>query len=284
MISEKPHRPLLSGRLLPALWVVPVLSVTGAGFFHGTARLGFIALAILAVFLGKGLFLLNAWDIVVLQCFGAYVGTVRPPAGPSGCWFWTNPFYGKKKLGAGGFITIPKLKVNDGEGTPIVIEANLWFRLEDAAQAIFAIDDYYGFVRRQSEAGLRLLAMKLPYDAHEPGRRSLRADTALAAKELQAHIQDHLLGTGIRITDARIVHLAYAPEVAGLMLARQQADAVVAAREQAVGGAVGAVALTLGRLGAVCGAAKRAETALGMLVTLCSRKDALPIIGVDGLP
>jgi len=174
----------------------------------------------------------------VMTLFGTYVGSARKTglrwANP-----WANPFYAKEavSLRVRNF-DCDTLKVNDSSGNPIEIAAVVVWKVVDSAEAIFEVDDYISFVEIQSEAALRNLATSYPYEAHD-GEIALRSDPQQIAEELKTEVQDRLEKAGVEVIEARISHLAYAPEIASAMLKRQQAQAIVAARRQIVDGAVG---------------------------------------------
>src|ERR1043166_7243329 len=206
-------------------------AATGTSWLIGAAVPG----GILAIFGLSGFFIVNPNEAKVLQFFGSYVGSVKT-SGPR----WTNPFYSKRtvSLRIHNFES-EKLKVNDHAGNPIEIAAVVVWKVVDSAQALFSVENYEHFVHVQSEAALRNLASRYAYDSHAIDDISLRSHTDEVAKFLKAEIQKRLSEAGVEVIDSRISHLAYAPEIAGAMLRRQQAAAVVAARQKIVGGAVG---------------------------------------------
>jgi regulator of protease activity HflC (stomatin/prohibitin superfamily) len=193
-----------------------------------------LALAALGL---AGLFTINPNEGKVLQLFGRYVGTARHPG-----LRWANPFYTKRRvsLRVRNFESA-HLKVNDREGNPIEIAAVIVWKVVDTAEALFEVDDYANYVKVQSEAAVRNLASSYAYDAHQEHERSLRGSTSEVAEHLQREIQERLTKAGIQVVEARISHLAYAPEIAAAMLQRQQAGAIIAARQRIVEGAVGMV-------------------------------------------
>ncbi|MBI3726111.1 SPFH domain-containing protein [bacterium] len=245
------------------------------------ARVIFVAAGVLTLFLSSGTFTLDPNEAAVLQFFGAYAGTVKTDA-LGGLW-WVNPLYKltKVSLRVQNFEST-QLKVNDHEGNPIEIAAIVSYKLEDTAQATFAISNSNAFVKFQTEAALRNLATRYPYDAHQEGQRSLRGDTSTIAQELRKEIQDHLGGTGIEVVDARISHLAYAPEIAAAMLQRQQASAMIAARQKIVEGAVGMVETALQLLAknkiVELDDKQKAQMVGNLLVVLCSHAPPQPVL------
>ena len=218
-----------------------LLFIAGVGTELPVLILLAIPLAIMCVFLMTGLFVVNPNEAKVLQLFGDYKGSVRKPG-----LRWVNPFYTKRRvsLRVRNFES-QRLKVNDHSGNPIEIAAVVVWRVVDSAEALFHVDDYDDFVKVQSESALRNLATNYPYDAHEEGEISLRSHTMEIADRLKAEIQDRLAQAGVEVIEARISHLAYAPEIAHAMLQRQQASAVIAARQKIVEGAVGMVEMAL---------------------------------------
>jgi regulator of protease activity HflC (stomatin/prohibitin superfamily) len=234
--------------------------------------MGFIA------FLSTGLFSVAPNEGKVLQLFGQYAGTVRTPGLQ-----WANPFYKKKhvSLRVRNFESA-KLKVNDYEGNPIEIASVVVWRVVDTAEALFEVDDYNNYVKVQSEAALRNLATSYPYDSHDDAVPSLRGHTGAVADHLKREIQDRLAKAGVEVMEARISHLAYAPEIAAAMLQRQQAGAIIAARTRIVEGAVGMVDMALELLSKKdivhLDEERKAAMVSNLLVVLCGEKGAQPIL------
>jgi regulator of protease activity HflC (stomatin/prohibitin superfamily) len=220
---------------------------------------------------------------VVLQLFGAYRGTVKD----SGL-RWANPFYTKKRISqrVRNFESA-KLKVNDTDGNPIEIAAVVVWRVVDTAEAVFEVDDYENYMKVQTEAAVRNLATRYPYDAHEEHHVSLRGNTAEIAKELKREIQERLSKAGVESIEARISHLAYAPEIASAMLRRQQAGAIIAARQKIVEGAVGMVEMALELLGksqmVKLDEERKAAMVSNLLVVLCADREAQPVVNAGSL-
>ncbi len=235
-------------------------------------------LAAFDILLLCGLFMVNPNEGNLLQLFGRYVGTVRRPG-----LNWANPFYSKKKMSlrVRNFES-NKLKVNDHDGNPIEIAAVVVWRVVDTAEAAFEVDDYENFVHVQSEAALRNLATQYSYDSHEEGPMSLRGNTGEIAEQLRHEIQARLAKAGVEVLEARISHLAYAPEIAAAMLRRQQASAVIAARQKIVEGAVGMVEMALELLQSKhvveLDNDRRAAMVSNLLVVLCGEHDVHPIV------
>jgi regulator of protease activity HflC (stomatin/prohibitin superfamily) len=226
---------------------------------------------VVAIILMAGLFTVNPNDAKVLTLFGRYIGTVRE----AGLWF-ANPFYAKKRISlrVRNFETA-KLKVNDNHSNPIEIAAVVVWRVVDSAEALFEVDDYQHFVQTQSESAVRALAQSYPYDAHLVEEIALSTHPAEVAKGLQSAIQERLEKAGVNVIEARISHLAYAPEIASAMLRRQQASAIIAARKKIVEGAVGMISeKSIVHLDDE----RKAAMVSNLLVVLCSDRDAQPIV------
>jgi regulator of protease activity HflC (stomatin/prohibitin superfamily) len=262
------------------LFIVAVL--LGLGLYWGRdSTPTVVSLSILEVidlFLFGGLFIVNPNEAKVLQLFGRYVGTVRQAG-----WKWANPFYTKKKISVRiRNFESSKLKVNDSHGSPIEIAAVVVWRVVDTAEAAFEVDDYQNYVHVQTEAALRNLATQYPYDAHEEGLKSLRGNTQEIAEQLKLEIQDRLAKAGVEVLEARISHLAYAPEIAAAMLRRQQAGAVIAARQRIVEGAVGMVDMALEMLRqkhvVELDEDRKAAMVSNLLVVLCGEHDVQPVV------
>jgi regulator of protease activity HflC (stomatin/prohibitin superfamily) len=225
-----------------------------------------------------GLFTVSPNEAKVLQLFGNYKGTVREPG-----LRWVNPFYTKRgiSLRIRNFES-DRLKVNDLAGNPIEIAAVVVWRVVDTAEALFHVDNYDNFVHVQSESAVRNMALSYPYDAHADGEVSLRSHTAVVAEHLKTEIQERLLQAGVEVLEARISHLAYAPEIAHAMLQRQQASAVIAARQKIVEGAVGMVEMALEMLThqniVQLDNEKKAAMVSNLLVVLCSERGTQPIV------
>jgi regulator of protease activity HflC (stomatin/prohibitin superfamily) len=236
--------------------------------------------AVLILFLMKGVFIVNPNEAKVMQFFGSYVGTVRDEG-----LRWVNPLYNKStvSLRIRNFET-EQLKVNDHSGSPIEIRAIVVWHIEDAAKALFEVDHADNFVRVQSESALRNLALHYAYEPQSAGEISLRTHPEEIAEKLKIEIQNRVAKAGVRIGEARISHLAYAPEIAHAMLRRQQAIAVIAARQKIVEGAVGMVQMALKHLsedGSVkLDERQKAEMVSNLLVVLCADRDAQAVVNV----
>jgi regulator of protease activity HflC (stomatin/prohibitin superfamily) len=219
----------------------------------------------------------------VLQLFGTYVGSVRETG-----LRWANPFYSKEtvSLRVRNFES-EMLKVNDSSGNPIEIAAVVVWKVVDSAEAVFEVDDYVNYVHIQSEAALRNLATAHPYEAHDEDVVALRSDPQDIADKLKDEVQVRLGKAGVEVIEARISHLAYAPEIASAMLKRQQAQAVVAARMQIVDGAVGMVQMALEQLErdrvVDLDEERKAAMVSNLLVVLCGEENARPVLNAGTL-
>jgi regulator of protease activity HflC (stomatin/prohibitin superfamily) len=231
-----------------------------------------------AILILTGLFVVNPNEGKVLQFFGSYVGTVKR-AGLR----WANPLYTKKRISqrVRNFES-SRLKVNDNEGNPIEIASVVVWRVIDTAEAVFEVDDYNNYVKVQTESALRNLATSYTYDSHDDVQISLRGHTTTVADHLKKEIQDRLARAGVEVMEARISHLAYAPEIAHAMLQRQQAGAIIAARQRIVEGAVGMVEMALDMLSrrdiVALDDERKAAMVSNLLVVLCGDKSTQPIV------
>ncbi|HXI20572.1 MAG TPA: SPFH domain-containing protein [Gemmatimonadales bacterium] len=270
--------------VLLLLTIFALMGLVGAIRVEAPVRAASFGLGLGALALAwGGLFTVQPNQGKALQLFGRYVGTVRRP----GLW-WANPFFTKLgiSLRTRNFET-GKLKVNDHNSNPIEIAAVVVWQVTDTAEALFEVDNYEDYVRVQSESALRGLANQYPYDAHEAGQMSLSVNTQDVAEKLQVEIQDRLAKAGVRVLEARISHLAYAPEIAGVMLRRQQASAVIAARQMIVDGAVGMVETALEQLASrkliELDPERRAAMVSNLLVVLCSEQATQPVVNTGTL-
>jgi regulator of protease activity HflC (stomatin/prohibitin superfamily) len=258
-------------------WLIVAAGQHNGGALGATLVLVFDALAFF------GLTVVNPNEARVVQLFGRYTGTLRD----QGFW-WVNPFTLRRKvsLRVRNFESA-KLKVNDHDGNPIEIAAVVVWKVVDTAEALFQVDNYDNFVHVQSESALRNLASTYAYDPHDDGAMSLRANTAEVAEQIKHEIQSRLQQAGVEVIEARISHLAYAPEIAGAMLRRQQASAIVAARAKIVAGAVGMVEMALAELQAKhiveLDPERRAAMVSNMLVVLCSDQHPQPVVNAGTL-
>jgi regulator of protease activity HflC (stomatin/prohibitin superfamily) len=232
----------------------------------------------LATFLMAGLFMVNPNEGKVLQLFGEYKGTAKVQG-----LRWANPFLTKKKvsLRVRNFES-SHLKVNDIDGNPIEIAAVVVWKVFETAEAVFEVDDYEHYVKVQSESALRNLATSYAYDAHDDAQVSLRGHTNAVAEHLKREIHERLVKAGVEVIEARISHLAYAPEIAAAMLQRQQAGAIIAARQRIVEGAVGMVEMALDMLSKKSiinlDEDRKAAMVSNLLVVLCGDRNTQPVI------
>jgi regulator of protease activity HflC (stomatin/prohibitin superfamily) len=242
-----------------------------------------IIVSVLVLICWGGFFLVHPNEAKVLQLFGKYVGTAHDPG-----LRWANPFYAKASVSTRiRNFECSKLKVNDANGSPIEIAAVVVWKVFDTAEALFEVDDYSGFVEIQSESALRNLGTAYPYEPHEGESVALRSNPQEIAEALVKEIQDRLTQAGVTVIEARISHLAYAPEIANAMLRRQQASAIIAARKQIVHGAVGMVQLALAELDendiVQLDEERKAAMVSNLLVVLCSDESAQPVLNTGSL-
>jgi regulator of protease activity HflC (stomatin/prohibitin superfamily) len=250
----------------------------------GAAVLGSIVAMALAGIGLAGLYIVSPKEARVIQLFGTYMGSAKDP----GLW-WTNPLAWPRKAVSQRVRNFEtgRLKVNDKDGNPIEIAAVVVWRVVETAEAMFEVDDFEHFMKVQSEAAVRNLATTYPYDAHTDGEIALRGSAAEIAGQLRTEIQHRLSRAGIEVIEARLSHLAYAPEIAGAMLRRQQAGAVVAARTRIVEGAVGMVEMALAELskkGVVeLDEERKAAMVSNLMVVLVSEHGTQPVVNTGTL-
>ena len=266
----------------PMLVVLPVTvlsGIAGAALLSGVAiKILSLVVAILALICLAGFYMVAPNEGRVLQLFGQYVGTDRALG-----LRWANPFYSKQRvsLRIRNFES-GQLKVNDSSGNPIEIAAVVVWRVVDTAEAVFEVDDYEDYVAIQSEAAIRNMATSYPYDDHEGQSITLRGSANEIGDILKDEVQERLGKAGVEVLEARISHLAYAPEIASAMLQRQQASAIVAARSKIVEGAVSMVETALGQLTEreiiELDPQSRASMVSNLLVILCSDRAAQPVV------
>ena len=242
-----------------------------------------IVLLVTSILIFSGLFTVEPNQAVVLILFGKYVGTEKIQG-----FRWANPLYTKKKISlrVRNFDS-EKLKVNDEKGNPIEISAVVVWKVEDTAEAVFEVDEFLNYVHVQSESAIRHLATSYPYDDTEGEKISLRSSIDEVSEHLQKEIQERVSAAGVIVLEAKINHLAYSPEIAHAMLQRQQAQAIIAARQKIVEGAVGMVEMALDRLkehGVVeLDEERKANMVSNLMVVLCSDKATQPIINTGTL-
>ncbi|WP_280415971.1 SPFH domain-containing protein [Nocardia carnea] len=284
----------VNGFVVLLIWLVLTIALAAvavAGFVafgqnqNVAALAGAIVACVVAVllFLGvTGLTVVNPNEAKVVQFFGRYIGSVSDPG-----FFSVLPLTDRRSISlrVRNFET-QKLKVNDADGNPVEIAAVVVYKVVDSFKAAFAVDDYEEYVATQSEAAVRHLATTHPYDAHDDDRTSLR-DGAEVAGELTVELRERTETAGIEVIEARITHLAYAPEIAQAMLVRQQANQVVAARARIVEGAVGMVGMALDRLTAEgmvdLDEERKATMVSNLLVVLCGDRPAQPVVNAGSL-
>jgi len=244
-----------------------------------------LLLLVPAIFITPGFFVVNPNVARVLVLFGDYRGTVREEG-----FYWTNPFTWRHKVSLRAHnLNMKSLKVNDLMGNPIEIAAVVVWRVHDSARSTFDVEDFGEFVSVQSEAALRQLASVHPYDEghHDVVRTSLRGSQNEVSVELKTTLQQRLDPAGVEVVDARLSHLAYAPEIASAMLQRQQATAIIAARAMIVEGAVGMVEMALEKLSQKeivhLDAERRATLCGNLLVVLCGHENSQPILNTGSL-
>ncbi|SDY45788.1 SPFH domain / Band 7 family protein [Lysobacter sp. yr284] len=260
-----------------------IATVTGPDSPVTFGALAFVAVAVLALVCLAGLYMVEPNQAAVLSLFGKYVGTVKDNG-----LRWNNPLYAKRKVSqrVRNFES-GKLKVNELDGSPIEIAAVIVWQVVDSAEAVYNVDDYETFVHIQSESALRAMATSYPYDQHEEGQLSLRSHANEISLHLKQELQERLADAGVSVIDARISHLAYAPEIAQAMLQRQQANAVIAARTRIVAGAVGMVEMALAELqknGVVqLDEERKAQMVSNLLVVLCGERGTQPIVNTGSL-
>ncbi|MCM2255560.1 MAG: SPFH domain-containing protein [Vicinamibacteria bacterium] len=260
-----------------ALLITAAQAKAGIGVFVGVVT---IALAGLGL---AGLFMVNPNEGRVLQLFGDYKGTVTEPG-----LRWANPFFAKHAISqrVRNFES-GRLKVNDQDGNPIEIAAVVVWRVVDTAEACFEVDDYENYVKVQTEAAVRNLATRYPYDAHVETLVSLRGNTQEIAGHLKTEVQERLEKAGVQVLEARLSHLAYAQEIAAAMLRRQQAGAIIAARQKIVEGAVGMVEMALEMLEksnqVKLDEERKAAMVSNLLVVLCADREAQPVVNTGTL-
>ncbi|MDH3587136.1 MAG: SPFH domain-containing protein [Gammaproteobacteria bacterium] len=272
------------------LIVLVILQLATAYGIYSALRVMWVPGLILAVLasivvliMWAGLFMIHPNEAKVLQLFGKYVGTAHEPGLK-----WANPFYQKTAVSTRvRNFESGKLKVNDSNGSPIEIAAVVVWKVVDTAEALFEVDDYEEFVQIQSESALRNLSTTYPYEPHEGDGLALRSDPVEIAQALREEIQDRLDTAGVTVIEARISHLAYAPEIANAMLRRQQASAIIAARRQIVSGAVGMVEMALDELRQnqviELDEERKAAMVSNLLVVLCGEEGAQPVLNTGSL-
>jgi regulator of protease activity HflC (stomatin/prohibitin superfamily) len=265
-----------------AIWLF-VTGVRGVRTDGVLPVLGAVALAVVAFIMAGGFFTLQPNEAAVLILFGSYKGTVRDSG-----FFWTNPFNKRNRISLRARnLNGEKLKVNEKRGNPIEIAVVVVWRVRDTAQACFDVENYDSYVRVQSESALRHVASSYAYDDGEPNEVTLRSGGDVVAAALTVELQERLARAGVEVQEARLTHLAYAPEIAQTMLRRQQAEAVIAARQKIVHGAVSMVEMALNELSAkkvvVLDEERKAAMVSNLLVVLCGESETKPVINTGTL-
>ncbi len=287
MYREKPY-PASHGLVVLLVLIAVCLGALAAMIFEFQAQRhvsGLIATLVLTIasLMFSGLFIVNPNEAKALVLFGTYKGSVTK----DGFWF-ANPFMTKKaiSLRVRNFETA-KLKVNDNHSNPIEIGAIVVWKVIDSAEALFEVDDYTRYVAVQSESALRAVATQYPYDSHSTGELSLSTHTTEVSQALEKALVERLLKCGVEVIEARISHLAYSPEIAAAMLQRQQASAIIAARQKIVEGAVGMVDMALAMLSersiVTLDEERKAAMVSNLLVVLCSERSTQPVVNAGSL-
>ena len=282
MKNETSYKPI-SGYIMLIISLIliigPVLGILA------TQMVGLIAFIVIGVFLATGFAVVNPNESAVLMLFGAYKGTVKENG-----FFWLNPFFTRKRISLRARnLNSEPIKVNDKLGNPIMIGIVLVWKVEDTFKAAFEVDDYSHFVDIQSESAIRKLAGHYPYDNFddEGAEITLRGGGEEVNQKLEDELSERLAIAGIQVHEARISYLAYASEIAGAMLRRQQATAIVAARFKIVEGAVSMVEMALDQLAKKkiidMDDEKKAAMVSNLMVVLCSDKDASPVVNTGTL-
>ncbi|MFF7336239.1 SPFH domain-containing protein [Streptomyces sp. NPDC008163] len=242
-----------------------------------------VLLAIASFFCMGGVKMVAPGEARVIQLFGRYVGTIRTDG-----LRWVNPLTSSRKISTRvRNHETAVLKVNDAYGNPIELAAIVVWKVEDTAQALFEVDDFLEFVATQTESAVRHIALEYPYDAHDEGGLSLRGNAEEITEKLAVELTARVQAAGVRIIESRFSHLAYAPEIASAMLQRQQAGAVVAARQQIVEGAVGMVEMALTRIAeqdiVELDSERKASMVSNLMVVLCGDRAAQPVLNTGTL-
>lgn len=273
-----------SGGLMLIIFVVlGVIAVAGPAILGDIGTLLTIPSAVLGVIILAGFYTVQPNQGVAITLFGNYKGTDRT-TGLRWVLFW----YGRKKVSLRvRNVTSEMLKVNDRRGNPIEIAANVVWHVADTAQALFDVDDYAAFVNIQIETGLREVARQYAYDHADEGEPTLRDDAEVVGERLRADLAARVSVAGVSVDEAHLMHLAYAPEIAGSMLKRQQAEAVISARQKIVAGAVGMVEMALNQLNergvVTLDEERKAAMVSNLLVVLCADREAQPVVNTGTL-
>ena len=283
---ERPYTTMNGIAMLLLLIGLGVLLLAGLGVARQAFAPAAIGIIVAILFIARGFFALQPNEASVLMLFGDYIGTERK----SGL-RWTWPWNSRRKVSVRARNqNIETLKVNDKRGNPVEIGAVVVWRVADTAQAKFDVEDFENFVRVQSESALRHVATGYNYDTgedHEIGEVTLRAGAEVVAEALRAELHARVQLAGVKVEEAKLTHLAYAPEIAGAMLRRQQAEAVISARAKIVIGAVSMVEMALKSLSeknvVELDDERRAAMVSNLMVVLCSERDTQPIVNTGTL-
>ncbi len=292
MVTTEKERKSISGWLMLTILLIAgaalglalheIVTSNPQGPNAGEMTLWIIATGVWSFMMG-GFFTLQPNMAAVLTLFGKYTGTVKENG-----FHWANPMLKKNKVSLRARnLNNERIKVNDSRGNPIEIGAVIVWHVTNTAQALFDVDEFVHYVSVQSESALRHLASAYPYDTTEEGQLSLRGSMDEVSESLTKELQDRVSKAGVRIDEARLSHLAYAPEIASAMLQRQQAEAIVAARSRIVDGAVGMVEMALARLDQSSQVRlddeKKAAMVSNLLVVLCGDRSAQPVVNTGTL-
>jgi regulator of protease activity HflC (stomatin/prohibitin superfamily) len=286
MTPETVRKPAAGGLMLLLVVVLFVFSIvtliTGAVAGIAPTVIAGVVLLLLSILLTAGFFIVHPNQAAVLIFFGRYVGSVKT----NGFW-WVNPFTVRRKISLRARnLNGDRLKVNDKAGNPIEIAAVVVWEVSNTAEAMFDVDNYEEYVKTQSESAVRHLATSYPYDSDER-ELSLRGNIETVSEKLEGELAQRLGRAGVHVIEARLSHLAYAPEIAGAMLRRQQADAIIAARFKIVEGAVSMVENALQALGerkiVELDDERKAAMVSNLLVVLCGQEDAQPVVNAGSL-
>ena len=290
MIRERNCTTISGWLMLPAILIgialslwqlianVATIEAETAGPMVGLAVLLWVVAVVVLVFLLAGFFVVNPNEARVITLFGRYAGSVK-----SDGFHWANPLFRKRhiSLRIRNFESA-QIKVNDLEGNPIEIAAVIVWRVVETAEAMFEVDNYEHYVKVQTEAAVRNLATHYPYDAYVEGHMSLRGNTTEVAEQMKIEVDQRLHKAGVEVLEARINHLAYAAEIAAAMLQRQQAGAIIAARQRIVEGAVGMVEMALDLLSkrdvVTLDNDRKAAMVSNLLVVLCGDRNTQPVV------
>ncbi len=283
IVKKVPSGYPMIGLILAAQLLFGYLLVNAIGRGSIGQGVALIIVSLATFILWFGFFMVHPNEAKVLQLFGKYVGTSREPG-----LRWASPFYNKTAVSTRvRNFESSQLKVNDSRGSPIEIAAVVVWKVFDTAEAIFEVDDYKEFVHIQTESALRNLSTTYPYEPHEGEGTALRSHPAVIADALRDEIQARLEKAGVNVIEARISHLAYAPEIANAMLRRQQASAIIAARTQIVRGAVGMVRMALEQLSEEkivdLDEERKAAMVSNLLIVLCGEENAQPVLNTGSL-